>query len=144
MLADIETYQDLLAVLQKMTPEQLAQPIQVVKDCGDLSKPVELQPAFCIGTVKELEFNAARSSVDNVYHPEEIVIMIDSNPFRQDGVIAHKLVGHGKRESIYSKDGPTPPEKQMAEVKTKDPEHFGKKLKYRCKELRKNFSNGEK
>lgn len=110
MFKEIETYADLKAALEAMTPEQLAQQIQVAKPTP--MPLVELQVGLAIGTVAEMGFYAVRSTYDNRYHPEDIVLLTDHNPFGEDGAIAY----HGlddDAEAIYGKNGPTPEIEQI-------------------------------
>lgn len=107
-MKELSTYQDLLAALQELSPEQLAQPVQVATCNGNCAKPVELQPAIALGTVAQMEFFRARSSVDNKYHAEEVVVLFDANPYGEDGAVAYTLGDDGDvSETLYGKDGPT-------------------------------------
>lgn len=113
MLIEIETYQELLDALTQLTAEQRKQPVQIAhpqsSDCV-----VELMPSVCLGTVGALEFSGARSSVDNRYHAEEVVLLIDHNPFAKDGATAYRLEEDGPDTPLYDKGGPTPLEAQLA------------------------------
>lgn len=115
MLQEIKTYRDLLKALQKLTPGQLKQPIQIMPSSPFPIK--ELQPALAIGTIDKLEVYGSRSSIDNRYHPEEVVILADGNPFGEDGAIAYECVGMRKgkmqRKPIYGDAGPTSKKSQL-------------------------------
>lgn len=87
-MKEIETYRDLLNVLQEMPGEQLDQPIQCVKPHPDESKVNEMQPALAIGTVAEFEFFHCRSTHNNRYCPDDVVLLMDGNHFGEDGVVA--------------------------------------------------------
>ena len=102
---EVMTYQDLLDALKTLSPEQLAQPIHVAEPGPNGDIPVELKTGIAIGTVGHLGFSGSRSTVDNKYHADEVVLLIDANPYAPDGAIAYP---------IYWRDGPTPREAQMA------------------------------
>lgn len=86
----IETYEDLLRILERMTPDQLSQPIQVVNFVPSDDMVNVCQPAVCIGSIGALGLRFVRSSVDNRKNVEEIVISIDHNPFSESGVVAYE------------------------------------------------------
>lgn len=89
-LDEVNTWKDLLEVLKKCSPEQLNQKIQVCTSHPVEEQVLELQPAYCIGTVKALELLYCRSSVDNKKNEEEVVLCVDYNPFAVDGAIAYE------------------------------------------------------
>ena len=90
---EIRTYRQLLAMLQEVPDEKLDQPVQVAGPhiISD-EMVVTLRPAIAVGTVEEMEFRYARSSEDNRFHPEELVILIDGNPFGKGGAVAYEQV----------------------------------------------------
>ena len=91
----IETYSDLLSELQKLTPEQLQQKVQITQagNCDD-SVPVVLQPAVAIGTVRELyetdgwggvvERQIVRDSSNGRHNSDSVVITTDVSGFEDD------------------------------------------------------------
>lgn len=116
---ELDTYRDLKNFLNQLTDEQLDQRVQVatydaVTQYDKDGKPLPLELAISIASVKDLGFNAVRSDVDNKYHAEEIVILTDTNSWAEDGSYAQELTGPGYIElkPIYSKDGPTSPSDQ--------------------------------
>lgn len=116
---ELKTYRELLAFMENMTEQQLDQPVQVVLPSGDLDKAVELQPGIAIGTVAQMEFYKARSSVDNKYHADEVVLLIDGNPFSVEGAVAYSLSDADdwddmKNHPIYGDGGPTNPADQCS------------------------------
>ena len=121
MITDIPTYRHLAAALQAMTDEQLNQPVQIADPPADC-RPVELLKGLAIATVGELEFAGSRSVVDNRYHADDVVLLVDANPFADDGAVAYELRNEGPKDGtpimrhvpIYDADGPTPREAQMA------------------------------
>lgn len=113
----IRTWADLLSALQKLTPEQLAQPAQTVLVEPSDDMVSECHPCIAIGTVDEFEIEAIRSTRDNKRHGEEVVILLDYNPFGEDGCVAFKLERGGVKVPIYGTDGPTDPAQQRAKVK---------------------------
>lgn len=86
----IDTYADLLKALQKLTPEQLAQPAQVIKSHPVEEKVLAGHPVICLDTVDSLGFRYIRSCKDNRRHGEEVVIFVDGNPYGVDGAIAYE------------------------------------------------------
>ncbi len=112
MIRDIETYQDLFDALAAMTPEQRAQPVQTAKSPCTEDKPVELYCAVAIGTVGEFEFRGTRSIVDNKYHADEVVLLVDVNPFAQGGAIAYEMFDEDR--PLYGRGGLTRREDQFA------------------------------
>jgi len=114
----VRTWGDVLAALQRLTPEQLKQPAQAVLCEPSDSVVSECQSCIAIGTVDEFEIEAIRSVTDNKRHGEEVVILLDYNPFAEDGCVAYELVKGGKRP-LYGKDGPTPPESQRVRIAPK-------------------------
>lgn len=118
MSKSIDTYQDLLDYLLQLRESNspaLQQSVQVVNPTSDESDTQVCLPAVCIGTVAELEFRHIRSSTDNTYRADELVLMVDSNPFSPSGVFAEEfdLIGNPAREigpmqkHIYGKAGRT-------------------------------------
>ena len=87
----IETYADLLAALQQMTPEQLSQTVQVASYNIDPDKVFPGRPVFMFGTVDELEIDYFRSADDNRRHGEQFLLLCDSHPYSKSGVIAWEM-----------------------------------------------------
>ena len=90
---DVQTYGDLLRILQTLTPEQLAQPAQVVKSHPIHEKVLTAFPIICVGTVDKLGLLYVRSSKDNRRHGEEVILFLDGNPHSKNGAIAWQLNG---------------------------------------------------
>jgi hypothetical protein len=126
---DIETYRDLLTYLQGLSDKQLDQKVQVAEP-----SPLEIQPlipVLAIGTVKQMGFYGCRSSIDNRYHGNEVVLLSDGSGFGEDGAVAYEMPSPKKRRKgakrrpqslddlfkgkpIYGKDGKTPRAEQIA------------------------------
>jgi hypothetical protein len=64
-----------------------------------------------VGTVKQFDFEKCRSSIDNKYNQDEIVILTDKNPFSKEGVTFRKLEEDKSLTPIYGK-GKTKKEEQ--------------------------------
>ncbi len=77
----ITTWGDLLCALQKLSPEQLAQPAQIVKEHPCADKVISAKPVVAIGTVDTLDLRYVRSCKDNRRHGDEIVLLVDGNPY---------------------------------------------------------------
>lgn len=123
MLREVTTWQNLLDALKRLSAEDsplLQQPIQCAPPQPNHDIPVELMPGIALGTVAALELPGARSTVDNKYHAEELVLLIDHNPFAEDGAIAYSWEDEDE-SPIYGKDGPTPVNEQMAPEKAELP-----------------------
>ena len=109
---DIVTYHDLLKSLQNLTKKQLSQPVQITDPSyNDDTHPCELMQVIAIDTVDAFGFQKVRSSVDNKYHPEEVVLLTDRNSFAEDGTFSY-LVDESGIFAQYDKNGPTKPEEQ--------------------------------
>lgn len=106
------TYKDLLDYLKKLTPAQLNQQVQTVLCTPDDDEVQELTLAIGIDTIANWEIESCRSSVDNKYHEEEIVLLLTHNPFREDGAIAIEWNIDGPDVPIYGVEGPTNPNDQ--------------------------------
>lgn len=93
MSDDMETYDDLAAMIAKLSPEQRKQKVQVVNSSNDDSVPSVMQPCYGIGTVKDLFETATedgshiedhvyvRDSYDGKHHSDAVVMLIDSSDY---------------------------------------------------------------
>lgn len=85
------SYEDLRRALNEMTPEQLAQQVQILPPCGSIGDPVMMEPIIGCGTVADLchvdgkAETETRSSVDFKHHPEAYVLLSDYNGHGEDG-----------------------------------------------------------
>lgn len=84
------TWKQLLEQLKKLTPEQLAQNVQIFPPhCTP--DPIKLMPVYGVYTVAELchdgdeVLDETRSADDFKHHPEQVVLMSDHCPFSDDG-----------------------------------------------------------
>lgn len=111
---EVTTWGDLLAVLQEQIQVIRDKPIQVALIGPDSDAVVELLPAYALGMIADLEIAACRSVVDNKWHGDDVVLLIDHNPFAEDGAIAYEDFDRGK--PIYGKHGKTDPKDQRAPV----------------------------
>ena len=116
-MQNIQTYSDLLTYLQSCSLEQLKQRVQICRPSPVEEEPVEACPGIAIGTMQEMGFYKARSVTNNKFVPEEIVLLIDGNPFAPDGAWAYTYDWDEEGKRIitpdYSPDGPTNPEDQL-------------------------------
>ena len=141
----IETYSDLLTALQKLTPEQLQQKVQIAQagNCDD-SVPVVLQPAVCIGTVRELysTFDAVgnvenhqivRDCNNGRHNPDSIVITTDTSGFEDDTVFEQRRIAIKALESIkeYLTSSLLPDRQEMARVALEKIKKIAEKKKER-------------
>lgn len=96
----VETWADLLTFLDRCHPAQLSQKIQIITSNPDGDAIQPLLPAVAIGTVDGLEIEHARSSIDNQRHGDELVLLVDHNPFAEDGTYAYEAAGDGTLQPI--------------------------------------------
>ena len=94
-------YKELLEALQALTPEQLAQPVQVIKShpCHDHVYDAHILISF--STVGDLEFEYYRSSIDNTMRLDDLVLYVDGNPFGEEGAIAYNWHPDGSETPIF-------------------------------------------
>lgn len=111
---ELMTWGDLGRKIDAMSPEQRSQPIQCVLPHPDDGHVQECLPGIALGTVAEFGFSASRSTHDNKYHGDDVVLLLDSNCFSEEGAIAHRLHNDLTRSPIYGVDGPTLPSQQRA------------------------------
>jgi hypothetical protein len=106
-IQEVETYADLLKILQNMTPEQLAKPVQTVMSHPVYEAVRAACPVICVGSVDELGLLYIRSAHDNRRHGDDIILFVDYNPFGVDGAIAYTVSLNGdvsKDTPIYPKN----------------------------------------
>ena len=82
------SYADLLAALQTLTPEQLQQPVQCILPTGDEDEVQTCLRALSVATVAQYGFYKCRSTHNNRYCPDDVVILLDDNIAAEDGQIA--------------------------------------------------------
>ena len=111
---EVRTLEDLANAIMALPVDQRRQPIQVAKCSADSDEVVELMPGIALATVGALGIEACRSVHDNKYHADDVVLLIDWNPFAVDGAIGYDL-NHwsGDELPIYPLSGPTYPHEQM-------------------------------
>lgn len=114
MVITIETWGDLKSAIDKLSQTELQQPIQCIKPNGDEGQVQEMVRGIALGTVLEFEFFACRSTHNNKYCPDDVVLLMDENPFSPDGVLAWEWNSDGSETPIYGKDGMTDRKDQVA------------------------------
>lgn len=97
-----------------LTEEQQLQPVQVVNVSPSEDDVNELMPGVELDTVDGFGIYAARSIVDNKRHGKEVVLLIDHNPFGEDGVVAWEWKPGEEDKPIYGKEGKTDPALQRS------------------------------
>lgn len=102
------TYREILDILNAMSEEQLVQPAQVMVSQVDGDKDISLNPVISFQTVGKLvsgetgeEYQKTRSAFDNEHHPDHFVLLVDWNPFAEDGTIGFDLA---TGERFYGKN----------------------------------------
>lgn len=113
----IRTWEDLARAIAAMTPEERLQPVQCVNPTPNDNDVQECLPGIAFGTVAELQFYACRSSHNNKYCSSDFVLLVDGNPFAEDGAIAYEWdteVGDLDEKPIYGSDGKTDRSRQIA------------------------------
>jgi hypothetical protein len=100
---EINNWNDLSQLINKMMPAQRLQPVQIIDShpCEDHVHELRLGILFC--TIGEMELKYCRSSVDNRYHDDEFAIYTDCNPFAENGAAAYELKEGGIDEPIFPK-----------------------------------------
>lgn len=110
---------ELLEALQQLTPAQLEMEAQAVKPAmGDATN--ECLQVIAIDTVAAFEFRKIRSTHNNKYCGEDVVLLLDSNPFAEDGATLYEWdleqEGDAQWIPIYGEGGKTPAEDQQGDV----------------------------
>ena len=119
-LHDVETWQDVADAILKMTPEQRAMPVQCCNPTSCHDDVQEMVQGICIGTVSAFEFQACRSTHNNKYCPDDVVLLMDVNQHAPDGAIMYEWKDDGSEVPMYGSDGPTKPEDQQATERRPD------------------------
>ena len=117
-IAMIETYEDLLAALKLLSPDQLKQKVQVNDPTdgsgSDDSLPVILQYAYSIGTVRELfetgaetgellkDHQVVRDSYTGKHNSDNVVILVDRSGFEDDTELKQLRVAKKALEKIQA------------------------------------------
>lgn len=104
---DVTTWEDLEAKIAEMTDEQRKQPIQCVNPTPNEDDVQEMVQGIAIGTVEEMGFYKCRSTHSNKYEPKDVVLLLDYNPFAEDGAVAYDWTDGEDDTPIYGKDGKT-------------------------------------
>lgn len=109
-MKEIETYRDLLEVLNTFSEEQLNQNVQSLIESPVRQEVNKLEPVLAIATIDELGIKYVRSSVNNERNGNEIVLFRDYNGFGENGAVAYEYPDgvnfrdDSKRKSIFTKD----------------------------------------
>jgi hypothetical protein len=120
----VRTWEDLLAKIATMSPEQRKQPIQCVQPTPNKDDVQEMLAGIAIATVEEFGFYKCRSTHDNKYNAGDFVLLMDASPFSADGAVAYEL-GDEIDTPIYGKDGPTAVESQLSPEALEDRKTIG-------------------
>lgn len=113
-LKEVETWAELAQAILAMTPEQQKQPIQCCQPTPNCDDVQEMVSGIAIATVAEFEFAACRSVHNNKYCPNDVVLLMDANPFSQDGAWAYQWEEDGTEVPVYGESGQTMLKDQMA------------------------------
>lgn len=111
---EARTWDGLAAAIAAMTPEQRQQPIQVVGATVIENDVQECLPVVAIDTVAAFEIYKCRSSYNNRYCGDDVVLLLDGNPFAEDGAVAYEWPDDGPDIPIYGPHGKTLPEEQYS------------------------------
>ena len=104
---DVTTWEDLAAKIAEMTDEQRNQPIQCVNPTPNEDDVQEMLPGIAIATVDEMGFCRCRSTHSNKYEPGDVVLLMDHNPFAEDGAVAYDWTDGEDDTPIYGEGGKT-------------------------------------
>ena len=103
---EVVTWLDLANHIMTMTEAQQRQPIQCVLCTSNESDIQEILRGVALDTVEQPEIYKCRNTYNNKYCGEDVVILLDNNPFDEDGVVAWELKD-GSDIPIYGKEGKT-------------------------------------
>ena len=90
---EVRTWEDLAAKIAALSPEQRKQPIQCVQPTPNDDDVQEMLQGIAIATVDEFGLSRCRSTHDNKHNGGDVVLLMDANPFAEDGsiVVAYEL-----------------------------------------------------
>lgn len=111
---EARTWDDLAAAIAAMTPEQRQQPIQAVLQTCVEDDVQECLCGIAIDTVEGLEIYKCRSSHNNRYCGDDVVLLLDGNQFAKDGAVAYEWPDEGPDVPIYGPHGKTLPSEQYS------------------------------
>lgn len=103
----MESYADLLTYLQSLTKEQLAQKVQAFLYQNN-DRPVKLLPLVSANTVENLchvdgeVCTETRDVTDFKHHPEQVVLLLDSSPWTDEGDMFLKLNDDGSLTGVQT------------------------------------------
>lgn len=104
----IEAYDDLIAALQALTPEQRKQKPQLLMPGSQ--EPHELGVVISLNTVAEyLDGERAISNADGGSHPDEVVMLADVCRYDEDGDFCCELLPDGSVVGCQSGKQKEPP-----------------------------------
>lgn len=119
-LADVTTWRDLALAILDMPMEKQAMPVQCCNPTPCHDDVQEMVQGICLGTVSEFEFQACRSTHNNKYCPEDVVLLMDGNPHAAEGATMYEWKPDGTEVPEYGSDGPTKPEDQRSPERRPD------------------------
>lgn len=138
---EITTWSDLAKAISKLSKAEKSQPVQVVKTHASDAAVNELLPGVCLGSVGSLEIRFVRSSTDNRKHEEHVVLLVDGNPFGEEGASSYEMITKkvkGKKKILFHPNFPKnhtdecdwsgPAQKIIKEKEKKNPENTGEYL----------------
>lgn len=142
-IEELETLGDLLRALTNLSAEQLKQPIQCLLSTSNEDDVQEMITGIALGTVAQFEFYKCRSTHNNKYCPDDVILLLDHNPFAEDGAIAYNWSSESVNlcdNPIYGIEGKTNPidQKSLTAINHEDePRHIISSVKHRIKKDRK-------
>jgi hypothetical protein len=87
------TWRKLKAALDRMSEQALGEPAEILAGSVTGDEPHALCPMVTIGRIGSLcGDEKTRSSFDNQHHAKATIIVIDVNPFAEDGSIGEDLL----------------------------------------------------
>jgi hypothetical protein len=113
---EIKTWGDLADAIRAMDGSQKSQQIQCVKPTAFSDGIHEALPGIAIATVEEMGFFKFRSSHDNKYQPNDVVLLLDDNPFGVGGELGYEWDGDERAfdTPIYGPEGRTSDADQLS------------------------------
>lgn len=119
------TWKNIADKISTMSEEDKNKPAQIFEAEALLDTVQPLKPIVTLDTVGNLEIMACRNIIDNTHNGADFVLLVDMNPYAEDGAICYELSEDGETP-IYGIAGKTPENKQVSY----DPPSEGKTREY--------------
>lgn len=109
------TWKALAEHINNLTPEQQLEPVQAVLVTPNEDDVQVGLPVIGVDTVQTWGFLKYRSSHNNKYCGNDIVLLLDHNPYSEDGIYAYEVWDTPESSTpLYINEEPTRPEHQWS------------------------------